>query len=588
MPDAIRAVAYYRMSSEDQETSIEQQQAWARNTCPNEDISILEEFPDHAKKGHETATRTAFHEMLRYCQEQARIKQPIQAIVCWNPNRFSRSDSQETSWFLWEFRKVGVQRMFTASSGWIDFRKMEDRVLYNLTQDTSSHRYVQDLARDTARGRLEAAEAGRWNGGPIPYGYRMQYHEVLVGKRRKRKPDKLVICEPEAEIVRWLFRTYVDTDIGLRGLAAELNRRGVPPPKRAPRWGTGTIRRMLYNPVYLGEVVWNRRGTGKFFGVIDCRVQPVREPDKRSRLHPEDQWIRRADRHEAIIDPETFERVQRRLITNQRRTAKKSSGPFILSGLLKCGHCERHMLGRTFKTANRSGIERTYRAYLCSGYNLYGKSFCQFNSVSETALVRCLVRKLAAKLEADFLDPSNVEKFKDEIRRQATAAQQNTDPALETNLRTRLEALDVEISRAARRMLTVEDEALVPSLQRELKGLHEQQAQLTLKLALGSDKPARKAQDIDEIVALAGAYVGRLQEALSAASPGKLAMVIREMVSQVEMWFDHQPKGKGRTRCRFAEGLIYLREDVSLSSDLITTLGHTDLKSATSSGNNDE
>jgi hypothetical protein len=422
------------------------------------------------------------------------------------------------------------------------------------------------------RGLIEAAEAGRWNGGPIPYGYRMQYHEVVIGKRRRRKPEKLVIFETEAEIVRWLFRTYADTDASLRGLAAELNRRGILPPKTAPCWGMSTIRRMFENPVYLGEVVWNRRGRGRFFGVVDCKVQPLSESDKKTRPHSKDQWISRTERHEAIIDQETFARVQRKLLENKKRTAKKSTGPFVLSGLLECGHCNKPMTGRTFRKRNRNGTESTQRIYFCGTYNSYGRSACHFNGISEGPLLRCLVRRLAAKLEADFLNPENAKKLKDEIHKQAVARQHDTGRELETNLRARLEALDAQIARAARRVLTEEDETLVPSLRRELKDLHEQQTESSLKMALGRDEPAPVAQDIDKVVALAGSYVGQLQEALAAASPEKLAAVIREMVSRVEVWFDHEPLANGATSCRFARGLIYLRKDVSLHSDLSNTV----------------
>jgi site-specific DNA recombinase len=561
MADAIRAVAYYRMSSEDQETSIEQQQTWAKNVCPGEGISVEGEFPDYAKKGHETSKRTAFHEMLQFCQEQARKKQPIEAIVCWNPNRFSRSDSQETSWFLWEFRKVGVQRMFTASNGWIDFRKMEDRVIYGIVQDTASHRYVLELARDVTRGCIEAAQAGRWNGGPIPYGYRMQYHEVVVRKRRKWKPEKLIIFEPEAEIVRWLFRSYADNVMSLRGLAAELNRRGVPSPKGAPCWGIVTIKRLLNNPVYLGEVVWNRRGKGRFFGVVDCQIQPVGQPNQLHR-HSHEQWIRRQDRHEAIIDQETFDRVQRRLIDNKKRTAPKKGQPFVLSGLLICGHCRRHMVGRTLRRRNRCGTECVYRAYLCGGRNAYGKAYCHSNCIQEAPLLRGMVRKLAAKLEADFLDPENVKKLKDEIRRQVAAAQQV--PRGEEDLQARIEALNAQISRAARRMLIEEDEALVPSLRQELQTLNKQHAELSRRLALERGMSVPTAEDVDKVAALAGAYVGRLQEGLAAAGPEKLAAVIREMVSQIELWFDTESVPKRGRGSRFTRGLIYLREDAGL------------------------
>jgi DNA invertase Pin-like site-specific DNA recombinase len=80
---------------------------------------VVREFADQAEKGHETASRSEFHEMLRFCQQQ-RQGTPINAVVVWNENRFSRSDSQETAWFIWEFRKAGVTRMFTAKG--LDFQ----------------------------------------------------------------------------------------------------------------------------------------------------------------------------------------------------------------------------------------------------------------------------------------------------------------------------------------------------------------------------------------------------------------------------------------------------------------------------------
>jgi DNA invertase Pin-like site-specific DNA recombinase len=558
----IRAVLYARMSSEDQETSIEQQLGWAKEACPKQGISIEREFLDHAKKGHETEKRTAFHEMLRFCQEQAREKRPIEAIVCWNPNRFSRSDSQETSWFLWEFRKVGVQRMFTASNGWIDFRRMEDRVLYGIVQDTSSHRYVQELARDAIRGKKEAAEAGRWNGGPIPYGYRIQYHEVVIGTRRKRKPEKFVVFEPEAEIVRWLFRTYADTDAGLRGLAAELNRRNVPSPNRSPCWGMSTIKRMFNNPVYLGEVTWNRNAVGKFFGIFNCRVEPVSQPNK-LRKHEPEQWIRRPDRHEAIIDRETFDRTQQKLINNRGHTSTKRGVPYVLSGLLTCGHCGRHMIGRTYvKETERSTY--TYRVYTCGGYNTYGKEFCHVNAIPEAALLRCVVSKVVNKLEHDFLNPENVRLLKEEIRRQEEETRSGGGQVQEDDLATKIEALDSQISRAAKRMLTEDDETLIPHIRKELQGLKQQHAQLSHRMARVREIAMPVVEDIDKAVERAAACVGQLREAMNSESPASLGSALRGIVGRIELWFTNETRGKS-TRCRFAEGLIYLQEGASVA-----------------------
>jgi DNA invertase Pin-like site-specific DNA recombinase len=79
---AIRVAAYYRKSNEDDGRSIDQQRQWAQTACQKEGVELVREFADHAEKGHETATRTEFHDMLRFCQRQARQGEPIDAIVC--------------------------------------------------------------------------------------------------------------------------------------------------------------------------------------------------------------------------------------------------------------------------------------------------------------------------------------------------------------------------------------------------------------------------------------------------------------------------------------------------------------------------
>jgi hypothetical protein len=449
--------------------------------------------------------------------------------------------------------------MFTAANGWIDFRRMEDRVLYNITQDTSSHKYIHELARDSTRGHIEAALAGRWNGGWVPYGYRVQYRESIIGSRHKQKPDKLVVFEPEAEIVRWIFRTYSDTDTPLRGLVTELYRRGVRAPRGAARWNTRALRLMLNNPVCLGEMAWNRNPQGKLFGVFNCQVVPV-SPSNGDRRNDPEQWIRRADRHEALIDQATFARVQDKLLANRSRKSTRRDRPFALSGLLLCGHCKKAMIGRTFLTQRGNKTYR-YRWYLCGTYNQYGKEARDFNGVRETALLRCIVDKLASRLEEEFLCPENVEKLKDEIRHQAAAQQQNK-PGTAQKLQKQIDSLTRMITRATELLLTEEHQGVSDELRKRLVQKKEEQARLLRQLAL-LEKSAEQAQaDLEQTIAQAGAYIGRMREALDLAQPLELAAILREMVSSIELWFDHEAAANG-TRCHFAKGMIYLRNDVS-------------------------
>src|SRR5262245_42645001 len=137
----LRGVGYYRKSDEDDGGSIEQQRDWARPTAEREKVELVAEFADQAKAGWDTAARTNFHEMLKFCQQEARKGVPIEVVVCWHTNRFSRADSLETGKFLCEYRDAGVTRILTAQR-WYDVDQKEDRALLHLEQDFTNHQYV--------------------------------------------------------------------------------------------------------------------------------------------------------------------------------------------------------------------------------------------------------------------------------------------------------------------------------------------------------------------------------------------------------------------------------------------------------------
>ena len=63
-------------------------------------------------------------------------------------------------------------------------------------------------------GRREKARQGGWNGGFAPYGY------ALVD-------NKLIIEETEAVAIRKIFELYTSSEIGLGGIANQLNLEGI-------------------------------------------------------------------------------------------------------------------------------------------------------------------------------------------------------------------------------------------------------------------------------------------------------------------------------------------------------------------------
>ncbi|MFZ5651170.1 MAG: recombinase family protein [Bacillota bacterium] len=196
---------------------------------------------------------------------------------------------------------------------------------------------IAALERDTIlertqMGKERKAREGCWTSGPPPFGYR-------VG------PDKrLVVCEPEAETVRLIFKLYSE-GMSMVPLAEYLNARGIPTPtasksfknNSAGLWHAGHISIILRSPVYMGEYLTMKRSRkGKSGSVINVRP---------------------------IISREEFDRAGRILSENAMRRGRR--GRYLLRGLVYCGACGLAMVG------NKSSGGRAY--YRCTGTVNHGR-----------------------------------------------------------------------------------------------------------------------------------------------------------------------------------------------------------------------
>jgi DNA invertase Pin-like site-specific DNA recombinase len=561
----VRAVAYYRKSNEDEGESVGQQKAWADAQCPGENIEILREFTDQAVAGHDTKRRADFHAMLKFCQEQSRLGTPVACIVTWNPNRLSRSESFETGYYLHQFMQTGTHLLFTASHGWKDLNRMEDRILFNIEQDATHHRYVKDLSQAATRGHLAAALAGRWNGGPPPYGYRLEYEFVIVGGRRRRVPVKLVPFEEEAYWLRWMFREYAGKDVSLKALALRLNELGAPAPLRnrggqAPLWDGNSVRFLLRNRKYLGDMLYGERCSGKFFGVVKvgvgneaaCDVRPLTRPGRNERKSPE-QAVLAENRHEPLIDPDTFERVQRKMAERQTRTTPKpNGGDFVLSGLLRCGHCGGVLIGRTNRYRVKADGTRPFRlAYFCSTYHCFGSGACSFNSIGQKKLLTAIARKVREDL------PRRLDALREEIRRQSGRADADDHTRIVV-LEKKLEKPNAQVSRASHRLATEENEDLLPALREALEGLITRRQTADELAAL--HRPPAEREEAEARIDAALAELEHLDAAFIEGEPALVREALRALVSHVELFWAHEEK-EGQKSCRFARGLMFFRED---------------------------
>lgn len=144
----------------------------------------------------------------------------------------------------------------------------------------------------------------------------------------------LEINPKEAEIVKEIYRLYLDKGLGCRNISLELNRLGLKT-KLDCDWNPRGVRRILTNPIYCGEYINNK------YEIKDClEGKQVRIPSEQHFHHDRPEW--------AIISRESFDRTQ--LLLNERRKKYDSGPPFkegrhsekhLFSTLIKCEHCGR-------------------------------------------------------------------------------------------------------------------------------------------------------------------------------------------------------------------------------------------------------
>ena len=83
---------------------------------------------------------------------------------------------------------------------------------------------------------------------------------------------KLIPSLPERiSIIQRIFSLYVESGVGFKTIAEVLNSEEIPTPRNgnwknrtSTGWTIGTIREILVNPAYSGDLAYNRRTNGKF------------------------------------------------------------------------------------------------------------------------------------------------------------------------------------------------------------------------------------------------------------------------------------------------------------------------------------
>jgi DNA invertase Pin-like site-specific DNA recombinase len=573
----LRGVAYWRMSTDNQDKSIPQQQAEMLPKAKLEGALIVREFKDEGISGGGMNKRDAFLEMVAYCEQAAREGEPVDVVVCYDTSRFSRATSIKTARYIDQLMDAGTCRLLTGER-WYDFRREEDRAIFNLTQDFTNNRFLRDHSRRVIRGKKANLATSYFNGGVVPYGFdRMLLDEHDQPRQRVRRGEKIkvrmkgwnVVLVPsenleEIEVVRWLFRRYATTETSFRALAAELNRKGSLGPggnsgrhPGASKWSSKQIKEILSNPHHVGDYRYGRRLVGTFHRLAGRDFRETEYGEKRC-INPDAHVSR--DAHEGLIDRATWDAVQAKIAARRREGRRCRADGFVLSGgLAHCGHCGARMHGCTRSHNGKHG--RVFYRYLaCSGNKSRPGSCLEFH-INEDKLLPFLVKKL----QEVYLSAERLEGLRAQLK-QRLEAKREGDPERSGRQRAKLAELDRDLRQGARNLVRATEN--LDLIQEELTAMRAQRDRLQRELEAAEAAAAQPAEDVAAKVDAGVARLYTLPESLRKAKPENLRAVLRLLVYRIDLYFE-EPEGRPRRGWyRFAKGVVKLRPVLDLSGSV--------------------
>lgn len=302
----MNAVIYARFSSHNQrEQSIEGQLRDCYAYAKRYDLNVVGEYIDRALSGL-TDDGPDFQRMIADA-----AKKQFERIIVWKLDRFARN-RYDSALYKHRLKQYGV-RVVSAME---NVGEGDESILLEALLEASAEYYSLDLKKKIKRGQRENVANGKYNGGPLPYGYKAQN-------------GKLIIDEKKAPVIRYLFEQYA-SGVPMKEIIDELTRRGV----RGSRGGAltyNTFSRALTNTTYIGEY--------RYAGEV---VPGLAEP---------------------MIDKEVFEKAQMFVKANARApAANKAEVEYLLQGKAFCGNCGSPMIGECGR--GRNGV--VYNYYTCA------------------------------------------------------------------------------------------------------------------------------------------------------------------------------------------------------------------------------
>ena len=342
--------------------------------CPH--LRLTEVYSDNGKTGT-VFDRPAWNRLM----EDVRTGK-VQCIVVRDLSRFGR-DYVETGSYLEKIFPALGTRFISVKENFDNFtcgNAMES--LSVSLQNLVNAMYSRDISKKVSTALRAQMETGIFRNRNLPYGYLWNEDKTAY-----------VVDEEAAAVVRQIFE-WKRQEVSVYTIVERLKTGGIESPERHKRragarnggniqgegWCPSTIRGILQNRAYIGEMVCGKSETALYKGL----KKHVTETDK---------WIVVPDAHPPIVSVSDFEAVERQMQkdSTHRETAMEWSADIragmidLFAGKIFCADCGKRMYYKRQRICGCKNV--TFRGvYDCSTHVRRGHVTCFNHFIRQDAL----------------------------------------------------------------------------------------------------------------------------------------------------------------------------------------------------------
>ena len=397
-------------------------------------------------------------------------------------------------------------------------------------------------------GGINASLKGWSAGGTAPYGYQRVAVNKFTGERRvlgaitvqdgtpllnekglpmyeQRKPKEVhVVWElgdpQEVKTVKQVFDWTVNNSLGITKIAKMLNSLNVECPRRGrwrnidSKWSASTVADMIKNRSYTGARVYNRlkrHGIGKY--------APRNKEQKQS------EWIIVENAHPPIVSNEIWTAANstehRKRYQSMNRFTTES--PYLLSGLIRCSHCNFNFTGRSMLFGRPWNRKKEY-VYVDSGYERKGPSVCASKTINKKSLETFILNLIRER----FLNAN----FQDKIQKAIDKKLKSINPDLPEKRKEFQKRLKECERKLTSLLVLVEKGVQVDTIIDRIKSLEEEKRQILQSIKELQSENAKK-NEIQDIVVASRKFIHTFLDRFDDMSLEKKKEGMKQIVAQI-------------------------------------------------------